>query len=60
MDKLWTPGRLAKYLELSEQTLANWRSRGRGPAWAKIGGQVRYRDRDIEAFISENAVGSGR
>lgn len=55
-----TPSKLAEYLELSEQTLANWRSRKRGPAWVKIGGQVRYRDKDIEVFISENAVSSGR
>ena len=60
MDKLWTPNKLAEYLELSEQTLANWRSRGRGPVWVKIGGQVRYRDRDIEAFIAESTVGSRR
>lgn len=60
MDKLWTPSRLAEYLELSEQTLANWRSRRRGPVWVKIGGQVRYRDSDIEAFISGRTVGSER
>jgi predicted site-specific integrase-resolvase len=60
MDKLWTPGKLAEYLELSEQTLANWRSQGCGPVWVKIGGQVRYRDKDIEAFISENTVSLGQ
>lgn len=33
-----TPEELAAYLHRSEGTLANWRSRGKGPKYTKIGG----------------------
>jgi len=52
----------AKILKLHVGTLRNWRSnrhnqRGiRGPKFVKIGGNVRYRLSDIEAFISEAEV----
>lgn len=33
-----------------EKTLANWRSSGTGPAFVKVGRQVLYRVRDVEAW----------
>lgn len=41
----------AKYLGVAPQTLANWRSLGRGPKHMKLGGRVFYRLADLEAFI---------
>lgn len=32
-------------------TLANWRVRGCGPQFVRIGGKIGYRDEDLEAFI---------
>lgn len=32
----------AEFLNLSEQTLANWRWRGCGPPYLKLNGAVRY------------------
>lgn len=42
----------AKYLGVAVQTLANWRSLGRGPNCIKIGGKVFYRLVDLEAFVA--------
>jgi hypothetical protein len=36
--------------QLSRGTLANQRSQGRGPAYLKLAGRVRYRRSDIEAY----------
>ncbi|MBT9444547.1 MAG: helix-turn-helix domain-containing protein [Hyphomonadaceae bacterium] len=40
--ELLTPKELADRLTLSPKTLANWRVRGEGPRFTKIGGAVRY------------------
>jgi len=43
----------ARYLGVAEQTLANWRSLGRGPKSFRLGGRVFYRLVDLEAFVDE-------
>jgi predicted DNA-binding transcriptional regulator AlpA len=45
-NTLWTAG----YLGISRHTLACWRSRGEGPPFCKIGGSVRYRVADLDAW----------
>jgi len=47
---LLTDAQLAERWQLSRGTLANQRSQGRGPAYMKIAGRVRYRLSDIQAF----------
>jgi hypothetical protein len=42
-DQLLTTADLAKRWNLSEQTLANQRSTGRGPRFLRVGGRVFYR-----------------
>src|ERR1035437_9288588 len=49
--KLLSPSTLAAELDVSEHTLANWRSAGTGPAYARIGGLIRYRDNDVADWI---------
>lgn len=39
-----------------EQTLAAWRSQGRGPAYIKMGKKVMYRGVDILDWISGQTV----
>jgi predicted DNA-binding transcriptional regulator AlpA len=41
---------------ISEKTLANWRSQGRGPAYHKLGGKVRYAVADIEDWVRKGRV----
>lgn len=40
---------LAKRWEMSAGTIANWRVRGIGPTFTRVGGAVRYALADIEA-----------
>lgn len=45
----------AKYLGIKPATLAVWRSTNRRKlAFVKIGGQVRYQRKALDAFIAEN------
>lgn len=46
------PAEVAEFLRISEATLAQWRWRGIGPRWSKIGGQVRYLWEDIDAWVA--------
>lgn len=52
---------LAERWRLSPRTLEQWRWRGVGPRYLKLGGRVAYRLEDIEAFeaarIHENTAG---
>jgi hypothetical protein len=52
-EELITCARAAKMLgNIAEQTLANWRSTKRGPAYVKVGRLVYYRRSDICAWLS--------
>ncbi len=53
MLKLISANELANRWGLAPRTLESWRSRGRGPAYLKIGGKVHYRQDDIEAYEAE-------
>src|SRR5512132_2193160 len=60
---LLTDAQLAVRWQLSRGTLANQRSQGRGPAYLKLAGRVRYRLSDIEAyeqagFVTREPAGS--
>lgn len=41
-------------------TLANWRSRGEGPAYIRIGHSIRYLKSDLIAFLEENRIDHGK
>ena len=43
--------------QISESTLANWRSAGQGPAFAKIGGRILYAMSDVEAWEAARKIG---
>lgn len=45
------PAESGEYLGLSVATLANWRSAGTGPEYLKVGGRIRYRLADLDAFV---------
>lgn len=50
----------AAYLGLAAQTLANWRARGKGPAYSRLGGVGRpvivYLKDDLDAFLRATRV----
>ena len=41
-------------LNVSPRTLQDWRVRGCGPKFRKLGRAVRYRLEDLETFVNEN------
>jgi hypothetical protein len=49
-----SPETAARYLDTAETTLADWRCKGVGPAFKKIGQRmVRYSRDDLDAFMRE-------
>lgn len=58
-EQLATPVDLSTYLkDVPEKTLAEWRSKGVGPRYLKVGRYVRYRWADIRAWEESRVVGS--
>jgi len=53
-DVLLREGAAASILDLSTRTLQDWRVRGCGPKFRKLGRSVRYRLEDVQAFVNEN------
>jgi len=49
--RLLTQGEAAEYLNLPPRTLATWRSRGGGPRFVRLRGNVRYRQGDLDSFV---------
>ncbi|MBA3289528.1 MAG: helix-turn-helix domain-containing protein [Acidimicrobiia bacterium] len=54
---LRTPAELAEQLGVPIATLSQWRWRSVGPAFVKIGRHVRYRDEEIEAWLTQQTRG---
>ena len=50
----------AEYLSVSPSSLRKWRSgaRPKGPAFLRMGRAVRYRQRDLDAFVDDHIVSS--
>jgi excisionase family DNA binding protein len=48
----------ADLLNLSVRTLQAWRLRRTGPPFVQVGRAVRYRRRDLIAWIDANTIGS--
>ena len=51
MRDILTTGELADMLSVSERTLIRWRAQRVGPPWTKVGHAVRYRRRDVDAWL---------
>jgi predicted DNA-binding transcriptional regulator AlpA len=47
----------AELMDVSVRTLQAWRARQAGPAYVRVGRNVRYRLRDIRSWIDANTVG---
>jgi hypothetical protein len=52
--RLLTQSDLAQRWKISPRTLERWRYLKRGPRFIKVGGRVRYRLSDVEAFEQAN------
>lgn len=49
---LLNPPKLAEQLGVPEKTLAVWRSRGLGPKYLKVGRHARYRQSDVDTWLT--------
>lgn len=56
MQKMLTPPEVAEVFSVPEKTLADWRSRGLGPRYARVGRHVRYAAADCEAWAASQVV----
>jgi hypothetical protein len=59
-DALLTEVEAADFLRLSVRTLQAWRIRIAGPAFVQVGRAVRYRRRDLIAWIEANTISPSR
>jgi hypothetical protein len=58
-DDLLTSSELAGALKVSERTPENWRLRGEGPPFIRVGGRrVLYRWRDVMSYLDARSFGS--
>lgn len=49
-----SPPVLSAEIDVPEPTLAQWRYRGEGPRYLKLGGHVRYRRSDVDAWLESS------
>jgi predicted site-specific integrase-resolvase len=53
-EGLLSPDDVALLLKVDLRTLANWRYRGFGPIFTKLGGIVRYTRSDVNEFVASS------
>lgn len=53
LQELSTTEEAARFLRLQKQTLEQWRLRGTGPTFLKLGRRVVYRREALEKFMAE-------
>lgn len=53
-DELLSQDDVSKLLKVTKETLANYRSDGKGPRFVKAVGKVHYRKSDVWAFIEQS------
>jgi len=56
LDSPLTEAEASIILGVKSQTLAVWRTKGTGPAYHKIGSNVRYSRADLESYIEKRRV----
>ena len=56
LEELLTPGQLAAMAHVSVGTLGNWRWKGFGPAYVKLGRSVRYRIDDVRIWLRAQLI----
>ncbi len=55
-QSLMTTQQAASYLNVAVSTLEHWRSEGRGPAYVRLGSNVRYRVTDVDAYVQGQTI----
>ena len=55
-DELVDPPEAAGILKAPEATLAQWRYKGTGPAYYRVGRHIRYARSDLDAYLTSVRV----
>jgi hypothetical protein len=55
-NRLLTESEAAAMIGVKGQTMAVWRTKSTGPAYYKVGSNVRYRKDDIEKYLTTNRI----
>ncbi len=58
ISEIFTTQEAAAYTRLAVPTLERFRLTGEGPVFAKLGGAVRYRKRDLDGWIEARLLQS--
>ncbi len=53
-EDLWNSKRTAKFLDVAEATLKDWRYRDEGPDYISVCGQVRYEPAAVRRWLLAN------
>ena len=54
-DRLMSAAEVAEFLGINVNTLYQHRYRGEGPPGYRVGGRIRYRRADVEAWLEKQA-----
>jgi hypothetical protein len=57
LQKLMTPSEVAEVIGVPVKRLYTWRLHEVGPAYIKVGHNLRYRVADVEAWLNANTSG---
>jgi hypothetical protein len=57
VEALLTESELSREIKISPITLQQWRHRGEGPPFFKLGRAVRYRRADVTAWLASRRIG---
>jgi len=60
LNKLLTDVELAELLNVTRSTVRSWRIKGKGPRYYKLGGAVRYAEKDIQEWMETSRKGGVR
>jgi excisionase family DNA binding protein len=55
MDRLLTPNEVADLLGIPLGTLYRWKATGEGPRRIRVGKHLRFRQRDVDAYLDRKA-----
>jgi len=54
--ELLTDKETAFFLGIAERTLRDWRKQGKSPAYIQMGTKIRYRKKDIDAYLDKQII----
>ena len=56
MERVMSSREAAEMIGVTEGTLMNWRSAGKGPVFVKYGRRVVYRPKDVERWLDARTI----